>query len=126
MGVNQTRVLRKAAVAEEAIVRVAALILVTQHHTLPDDPDAVLVVDIDLSILGRPVAEFDRYEAAIRQEYEWVPETAYRQARRQVLERFNARPMIYQTPFFQERYEAQARLNLARSIQHLHEGEDTP
>ena len=51
---------------------------------------------------------------------------AYRQARRQVLERFNARPMIYQTPFFQEYYETQARSNLVRSIQQLHEGEDKP
>lgn len=101
-----------------------ALILATQHHTLPDVPGAALVVDIDLSILGRPAAEFDRYEAAIRQEYEWVPEPAYRQARLRILDGFVARPAIYQTAFFQERYEAQARLNLARSIQRLREWED--
>jgi predicted metal-dependent HD superfamily phosphohydrolase len=116
------RVLRKAAVANEVIARVAALILATQHHTLPDDPDVALVVDIDLSILGQPVVEFDRYEAAIRREYEWVPETAYRQARLRILNGFAARPAIYQTAFFQEHYEAQARLNLARSIHRLQEG----
>jgi len=114
-----TRVLRAAGVGDEVIARVTALILATQHHTLPDDPDAALMIDIDLSILGRPVAEFDRYEAAIRREYEWVPEPAYRQARLQVLERFTARPVIYLTAFFQERYEAQARFNLIRSIQQL-------
>lgn len=121
-----TRILREAAVANEVIVRVTTLILATQHHMLPDDPDAALVADIDLSILGRPVVEFDRYEAAIRQEYEWVPEAAYRQARLRILEGFAAQPAIYQTAFFQARYEAQARSNLARSIQHLQAGETRP
>lgn len=120
------RILRQATVADEVIARVMDLILATQHHTTPNQPDAMLVVDIDLSILGRPAAEFDRYEAAIRQEYEWVPEPAYRQARLRILEGFGARPSIYQTAFFQERYAGQARLNLAHSIQHLQEGEAKP
>jgi len=117
------RVLREADVADEVIARMTALILATQHYTLSNDPDAALVVDIDLSILGQPVIEFDRYEAAIRQEYEWVPEVAYRQARLRILEGFAARSAIYQTAFFQARYEAQARLNLARSIHYLQTGE---
>ncbi len=115
-----TRVLREANIASMKVIeRVTALILTTQHHTLPDDPDAALVVDIDLSILGQPVVEFDRYEAAIRQEYQWVPEAAYRQARLRVLESFLTRPSIYQTATFRERHEAQAQANLARSIRHL-------
>ena len=76
-------------------------------------------VDIDLSILGRHVVEFDRYETAIRQEYQWVPETAYRVGRLQVLERFMARPTLYQTEFFHARYEVSARDNLRHSIQNL-------
>ena len=113
------RILRQATVADDVVARVTALILATQHHTLPDDPDAALVVDIDLSILGQPVVEFDRYEAAIRQEYHWVPETAYREARLRVLESFLTRPSIYQTATFRERYDALAQVNLARSIRHL-------
>ena len=113
------RILRQATVADDVVARVTALILATQHHTLPDDPDAALVVDIDLSILGQSVVEFDRYEAAIRQEYHWVPETAYREARLRVLESFLTRPSIYQTATFRERYEALAQVNLARSIRHL-------
>ncbi|MBI5565362.1 MAG: N-methyl-D-aspartate receptor NMDAR2C subunit [Chloroflexi bacterium] len=113
------RILRQAAVVDEVIARVTGLILATQHHAPFDDPDAVLIVDIDLSILGRPAAEFDRNEAAIRQEYHWVPETAYREARLRVLEAFLMRPSLYQTASFRERHEAQAQANLARSIRHL-------
>jgi predicted metal-dependent HD superfamily phosphohydrolase len=107
-----TRVLREANIASDVIERVTTLIL-------PDDPDAALAVDIDLSILGRPAAEFDRYEAAIRQEYEWVPEMAYRQARLRVLEAFLARPTLYQTEFFRARFEGPARDNLTRTTRNL-------
>ncbi len=112
-------ILREGSVAADVIVRVPDLILATQHHTPPDRPDAALIVDVDLSILGRPSVEFDRYDAAIRQEYQWVPEAPYREARAKVLESFLARPAIYQTAWFHDRYEVQARRNLARTIQNL-------
>jgi predicted metal-dependent HD superfamily phosphohydrolase len=32
-------------------------------------------------VLGRPPSEYDHYNAAIRREYQWVPETTYREAR---------------------------------------------
>ncbi len=113
------KILTEGGVSAEVIARVQDLILATRHHTLPDRPDAALMVDIDLSILGRPPAEFDRYDAAIRQEYQWVPEAPYREARAKALEFFLARPAIYQTAWFHDRYEAQARRNLARTIQNL-------
>ena len=49
--------------------RVAELVLATQHLTTPSNQDAQLVCDIDLSILGRDPAIFDRFERAIRREY---------------------------------------------------------
>lgn len=114
-----TRVLREAAVAEDRITRIADLIVATQHQTPPDRPDAALTVDIDLAGLGRSAAEFDRYDAAIRQEYQWVPDAEYRIGRLEVLERFMARSTIYHTAFFQARYETPARLNLRRALQRL-------
>ncbi len=111
--------LQAGGISLEIVARVQSLILATQHHTPPDRLDAALVVDIDLSILGRAAAEFDRYDAAIRQEYQQVPEATYREARARVLESFLARPAIYQTPLFRDRYEAQARENLARAIRNL-------
>ena len=110
------KILDAGKVSVEASARVQALILATQHQATPDSPDAALLADIDLSILGRSPAEFDRYDAAIRQEYHWVPESTYRAARVKVLEAFLARPAIYQTTWFRDRYEAQARENLGRVI----------
>jgi predicted metal-dependent HD superfamily phosphohydrolase len=109
-------ILKGGGVATEVIARIRGLILATRHDIPPDRPDAALLVDIDLSILGRAVAEFDRYDAAIRREYQWVPAAAYREARAKVLESFLARPAIYLTPHFYDRYEAQARENLTRAI----------
>ena len=111
--------LQQGGIAAEVIAYMRALIMVTQHQTQPTYPDAALVADVDLSILGHPVAEFDRYEAAIRQEYQWVPESTYREARIKVLESFLTRPSVYQTQTFRDRYEAQARDNLTRSVRDL-------
>ncbi|MGI8818216.1 MAG: N-methyl-D-aspartate receptor NMDAR2C subunit, partial [Gemmatimonadales bacterium] len=59
---------------------------------------------------------FAEFEQRIRQEYAWVPEPVYRSARIEILEGFLARRSIYQTEFFRDRYEAQARANLARIL----------
>jgi predicted metal-dependent HD superfamily phosphohydrolase len=120
------KILAEGNLSADVSARVQSLILITQHHTPPDWADAILMVDIDLSILGRPPAEFDRYDAAIRQEYQWAPETAYREARVKVLESFLARPAIYQTAWFHDRYEAQARQNLTRAIRDLRRAGSEP
>ena len=91
------------------------LILATKHNR-PVSGDAALLVDIDLAILGKPADEFDRYDAAIRQEYAWVSEEAYRAGRSKVLQSFLDRTTIYQTEFFRNLYEAQARTNLQRVL----------
>ena len=49
--------------------KVYDLVLTTQHHGAPEGGDARLLVDIDLSILGRPREAFDEYETNIRKEY---------------------------------------------------------
>ncbi len=103
-----------------AIARnIAGLVLTTEHQLLPQGHDAQLLVDIDLAILGRAPAIFAEYNHQIRVEYQWVTEAEYRKRRAQVLANFLARPTIYQTEFFQARYEQQARQNLAQAIERL-------
>ena len=104
---------------EDVAARVRDLILATKHDALFSDPEVALLVDIDLASLGCPVDEFDRQEPRIRQEYDWVPETAFREGRAKILQRFLERDSIYQTDYFRERYEHQARLNLERSLASL-------
>lgn len=94
--------------------RVAQLVMATRHDAVPGDIDAQVLVDVDLSILGAPPARFEEYERQVREEYRWVPGLIYRRKRREILESFLARPTIYNTERFIERYEAQARRNLAK------------
>lgn len=95
------------------------LIMATKHDSAAETPDAALLVDIDLSILGRSREEFVYYDQAIRAEYAWVPEDEYRLGRSAVLERLLARPSIYTTPWFRARYETAARRNLAVALEQL-------
>ncbi len=106
-------------VAPAVAARVGELILATRHQAVATGRDASLIADIDLSILGRAPAEFDRYEANIRSEYQWVSEPAYREARTRILVSFLQREVLFQNRAFQTRYEAQARVNLHRSLRKL-------
>lgn len=120
---------RSAMLAEEAIAKmglapelgkqVRGLIMATKHTGPPSDEPAKLIVDLDLMILGAPEDEFDRYEMAIRKEYDGAPEEDFREARARILKSFLDRPTIFFTQRFQNAYEAAARRNLARSIERL-------
>jgi predicted metal-dependent HD superfamily phosphohydrolase len=106
-------------VSREVAGRIADLVLATRHLATPDDPDARLICDIDLSIFGREPVAFDRFERQIRQEYDWVPEPLYRASRSEILAGFLRRRSIYQTEYFRRQYEASARTNLERLIARL-------
>ncbi|HJR17527.1 MAG TPA: hypothetical protein VJ808_11790 [Gemmatimonadales bacterium] len=108
-----------AEVPSEVTDHIAELIRATRHDAVPSEPDAALLCDIDLSILGRSREVFDRFERQIRREYAWVSEMTYRSARSELLGEFLRRPSIYQTVEFRERYERRARANLARLLKEL-------
>lgn len=113
------RVLAGAGAATRLQDSVRGMILATRHNAAPDSPDDALTVDIDLSILGAPESRFDAYEAQVRDEYSWVPAEAFRGARARILREFLARPRIYSTALFHDRFEVAARANLERSIARL-------
>jgi len=113
------RVLSAAGISEQSIARVQGLVHMTDHSTETTDPAGRLLCDIDLSILGAPPAEFDAYQDRIREEYAWVPESAYRAGRAAVLSGFLARPRLYLTDRYYDRYEAAARGNLRRALDGL-------
>ena len=113
------RIAKQARLPEALGNRVYDLVLATEHRGLPDGADARLLVDIDLSILGRPQDQFDDYETDIRKEYHFVPPQQYRSARTAILRSFRNRPAIYSTDFFQRKYESRARANLERSLSNL-------
>ena len=98
---------------------VAALVQATKTHDPGLHPDAPLLVDVDLSILGQPKERFQEYETQIRREYEWVPVTTFASKRAEILENFLARESIYTTEYFFAKYEQRARQNLQDSIRAL-------
>jgi predicted metal-dependent HD superfamily phosphohydrolase len=101
------------------------LVRLTDHARAADDPLGALVCDVDLSILGRPPAEFAEYEKRIRAEYQRVPEPLYRTGRSSVLAGLLAREPLYRSEHFRALYEAAARRNLIRSLEHLRAGRAT-
>jgi predicted metal-dependent HD superfamily phosphohydrolase len=111
--------LHGAGVAAETIETVRRLILVTKTHDPGPTPDAALLIDIDLAILGQPTTRFWDYEHGIRAEYAWVPAATFAEKRAEILARFLERPAIYRTDSFHRRYEAAARANLHAAIARL-------
>jgi predicted metal-dependent HD superfamily phosphohydrolase len=101
---------------------VVSLIQTTKHTAPPTSPDAALLVDIDLAILGQPRERYARFEDEIRREYSWVPEPDFAAGRGTILRGFLERPAIYGTDSFCRRYEASARGNLRWAIARLAQG----
>ncbi len=128
---------KSAALAEERLAgrasaerlgRIATMIKATATHQLPplgDDKatsDAALFLDMDLAILAAEPDAFDAYEKAVRREYAWVEEPMWRAGRAAVLRSFLARPQIFHTAEFRERFEPRARQNIERSLAALEAG----
>jgi predicted metal-dependent HD superfamily phosphohydrolase len=97
---------------------IEGFVLATQSHR-SEAPDAKLVLDLDLTILGAPSPTFGRFERQIREEYAHVPDVAFLAGRRAVLRDFLARPEIYRTPPLREELEVRARGNLERRLVEL-------
>lgn len=102
---------------EEALGdKVAALVQLTAHPAAAQSPDEGLLLDIDLAILGAAPAAFERYEQQIRQEYRHVPSLLYKVGRSKVLKSIARAPRLYHSEVFYQRFEKQARANLAKAI----------
>jgi predicted metal-dependent HD superfamily phosphohydrolase len=113
--------LKEMGLDNEFIEEVGSLIMATKHSKPVEDKDEQFMADIDLVILGRSERLFDIYEGQVREEYSWAPEDAFRQKRAELLSLFFPpyRENVYQSEFFRQRYEEQARKNLQASIQKL-------
>lgn len=102
----------------ETLARAATAIRATIDHRVPagDCPDAALLLDVDLSVLGGDDAAFAHYDAGIAFEYAHVPAAAYRLGRAGVLRRFLTRERLFLTDWAHRRWDASARRNLGRAL----------
>ncbi len=102
-------------------VRVETLILATRHGAEPsaDDPDAALMVDLDLAILAAPGDRYAAYREGVRREYAHLPDEVFRPGRAEVLMGFLMRAPLYTTPALAALWETKARANLMAEIAEL-------
>jgi predicted metal-dependent HD superfamily phosphohydrolase len=111
--------LRVLAAPPALIRKVAAWVRTTAHGSTddaPKDPDLAFLLDVDLSILAASPAHYRAYAAAVRREYDHVPDDQFRIGRARVLQHFLGRSAIYLTPSLRARWEAAARTNLAAEL----------
>ncbi len=95
------------------------LIVLTQHSKAPETNDEKFLLDIDVSILGADADSYMYYENNIRKEYIQVSDAEYREGREKVLRMFLDSDYIYNTDYFRERFEQQARVNIAEALRKL-------
>src|SRR3954451_22288379 len=110
-----------AAVAPAPVVtEVARLVRLTETH-LPDDTDAngCALSDADLGILAAPRERYDQYVAAVRREYDHLPDEVFSAGRADVLRSLAEKPRLFHTAYARERWEAAARANVDRELKVL-------
>jgi len=107
---------------EDVSRRIVELILATRHSERPAAPDQTLIVDVDLHVLGAAPQRYAEFEDQVRREYRWVPKPIFDRKRAEILEQFLGRDPLFMNPWFQDRYEDQARSNLRGAIDSLRGG----
>ncbi|MFE9565730.1 hypothetical protein ACFYM0_31990 [Streptomyces sp. NPDC006487] len=125
---------RSAALAERALpelgideartVEVARLVRLTiTHDPAPGDANGELLCDADLGVLAGTAQEYAAYAAAVRAEYGFVPDEAFRAGRAAVLRRLLELPRLFRTAYGAAHWEAPARANLAAELADLGEAD---
>lgn len=93
---------------------VARLVLVTlQHAPEPGDPDAAVLVDADLSVLGQVAGRYHVYLRDVREEYARYTDEEFRQGRLAVVESLLGRDRLFHTRPGRGLWADRAAVNLA-------------
>lgn len=112
-------VIEQAGLGKDVAMRVSQLILATCHTGEVAGIDEQIMVDVDLTILGRSEMIFWKYEDNIRREYAWVPEKIFKQKRAEILRGFLKRKYIYHLDVYRSQYEQMAHKNIREAIRRL-------
>ncbi|MFD9334168.1 hypothetical protein ACFWBF_07075 [Streptomyces sp. NPDC060028] len=121
---------RSAALAERALpelgidaartAEVARLVRLTvTHDPAPGDTAGEVLCDADLAVLAGAPDAYAAYAAAVRAEYGFVPDDAFRAGRAAVLRQLLDLPRLFRTPYGAAHWEATARANLAAELAEL-------
>ncbi|MFG2679394.1 hypothetical protein [Streptomyces sp. NPDC048392] len=114
------RALTEAGVPAGRTAEVARLVRLTVTHApAADDRDGQVLCDADLAVLASPPSAYAAYTAAVREEYHFVPDDAFRRGRATILRRLLDLPRLFHTPYGQREWEATARHNLTGELEML-------
>ena len=93
----------------------ADLVRATAHGRAAARTDlaAQLVLDVDLSILGKDPLRFMDFDYGVEEEYAAIPTQAFRTGRARFLATMLERDCLFLTDYFHARYEQRARLQIA-------------
>ncbi|MFG3498688.1 hypothetical protein [Streptomyces sp. NPDC047928] len=96
---------------------VARLVRLTITHDPADgDRNGEVLCDADLAILAAAPEEYAAYAVAVREEYGFVPDDAFRAGRAAVLRQLLALPRLFRTPHGAWEWEERARANLTAEL----------
>ncbi|MGW4201230.1 HD domain-containing protein [Streptomyces sp. NPDC004726] len=111
------RALPEAGLSPEATAEVARLVRLTVTHApADDDANGAVLCDADLAILASGPEPYAAYTAAVREEYGFVPDDAFRAGRAAVLRQLLALPRLFHTPHGVREWETRARRNLTAEL----------
>ena len=85
--------------AADITAEVARLVRLTvTHDPAAGDTNGEVLCDADLAILAAAPEEYAAYAAAVREEYGFVPDDAFRDGRAAVLRQLLGLPRLFRTP----------------------------
>jgi predicted metal-dependent HD superfamily phosphohydrolase len=111
------RALTEAGVGKALAAEVTRLVRLTaDHDPEPGDRDGEVLCDADLAVLAGSPQEYAAYAAAVREEYAFVPDDAFRAGRADVLRQLLALERLFRTPYGEQHWERTARRNLSTEL----------
>ncbi|WFB08850.1 hypothetical protein LRS74_18720 [Streptomyces sp. LX-29] len=114
------RALPEAGVPAPRTAEVARLVRLTRtHDPAPGDTNGEALCDADLAVLGGPPDAYAGYAAAVREEFAFVPDDAFRTGRAAALRQLLGLPRLFHTPEGYGRWEQTARRNLTTELELL-------
>lgn len=94
-------------------------VIVTDHRSLPSDPDQKILIDIDLSSFGRHWDQFVYDGLNVRKEMDYLSDDEFYSRQIMFMKSLLARQHFYATDWFRRHFESTARENLNRYLESL-------
>ncbi|MFE6894889.1 hypothetical protein [Streptomyces sp. NPDC057694] len=111
------RALTEAGLPEPKVAEVARLVRLTiTHDPAEADTDGETLCDADLAILAAAPETYAAYTRAVRKEYAFVPDEAFREGRATILRQLLDLPELFRTPYGKQHWTAPARDNLTTEL----------